>query len=55
MRDRRGAYTVFVEKPDERDDLKDLCVNGNVILKWIFKNQYGLHTGLIWLIIAKDG
>jgi len=47
MGDKRGAYTVFVEKPDERDDLEDLGVDGNVISKWIFTKQVAVITGLI--------
>jgi hypothetical protein len=33
MEDRRGVHTVLVEKPDERDDLEDLRIDGNVVLK----------------------
>jgi hypothetical protein len=37
MRDRRGAYRVFVQKPKEkRDHLEYLGVNGRIILKCIF-------------------
>jgi hypothetical protein len=33
MGERRGAYRVLVGKPEERDDLKDLDVDGRIILK----------------------
>jgi len=37
MGERRSAYRVLVEKPDERDDLEDPGVDGMIILKWIFR------------------
>jgi hypothetical protein len=34
--ERRGACRVLVGKLGERDHLKDLVVDGRIILKWIF-------------------
>jgi hypothetical protein len=34
--DRRGSYRVLVGKPEERDHLEDIDVDGR-ILKWTFK------------------
>jgi hypothetical protein len=33
---RRGAYRVLEGSLRERDDLEDLCLDGNIILKWTF-------------------
>ena len=41
MGDRRGAYRVLVGKPREGDHLKDLDVDGRIILKWIFNKLGG--------------
>jgi hypothetical protein len=36
--ERRGAYRVLVGKPEGKDHLGDLDVDGRIILRWIFKN-----------------
>jgi hypothetical protein len=36
MGERRGAYSLLVGKPEERDHLEDLGIYGRTILKWIF-------------------
>jgi hypothetical protein len=40
-RERRGAYRVLVERPEECDHLKDLDADERIILKWIFKKRGG--------------
>ena len=37
MGERRGAYRVFVGKPEGESHLKDLGMDGRSILKWICK------------------
>ena len=52
-RDRRGAYRVLVGDMMERDLLKDLGIDGNIILKGIFKEwDREMWTGIIWLRIG---
>ena len=38
MGDRRGTYRVFVRRPEEREHLEDLSIDGKVVLKLSFKN-----------------
>jgi len=42
--------------PRERDHLRDLGVDENVISQWVFKKFYEeAWTGLIWLRIGRGG
>jgi hypothetical protein len=36
-RGRRGAFKVFVRRPTGKNHLKDVGVDGRIILNWIFK------------------
>jgi hypothetical protein len=52
--ERRGAYTILVGKPEERDQLEDLGPDGRIILKRIIKEWHGpIWTGFIWLRIDR--
>jgi len=49
---RRGAYRVFVGKPEGESHLKDLGMDGRSILKWICKKW----DGEVWGYgLAEDG
>jgi hypothetical protein len=42
------------ESQKEREDLKELDVDGRIMLRWILEKVYGVvWTGLIWLRIGK--
>ena len=56
MGEERGAYRVFVGKPEERDHWGDLGVFGWIILGWISRRwDVGIWTGLGWHRIGTDG
>ena len=48
--DRRGKYMGLVGRTEGHRPLGSPIVEGNIILKWIFKTWDGyVWTGLIWL------
>jgi hypothetical protein len=56
MADRGGACRVLVGDLMEGHHLKDIDVDGRIILKWLFKKWVGeAWTGLIWLRVGTGG
>jgi hypothetical protein len=52
----RGIYRVLVGKPEVKNYLEDLCVDGMIILRWIFRKWEGrTWTKLICLTIRTGG
>jgi len=47
--ERRGVYKVLIVNLSERDHLENPCINGRIILRWIFRNwdvgEHGLDRG----------
>ena len=53
MGDKRGAYWVLMGRPEERDNLEDLGVDGRIILKCILK-KCGEGMDCIYLVQDMD-
>jgi hypothetical protein len=41
--ERKGVYRIFLGKPKEKRPLGRPCLDGKVILNWIFKKWDGGH------------
>jgi hypothetical protein len=50
MGDRTGAYRVLVGRPDGNNHLKNLSVDGRIILKWILGS--GMGGNMDWNNVA---
>jgi hypothetical protein len=49
----RVVYRVWVGKPEGNKHLEDPCVDGRIILRWIFMEwDVDVLTGSIWLRIG---
>jgi hypothetical protein len=54
MGERRGVYRFWWGYLRLRDHLEDPCVDGRIILRWIFrKMDVGVWTGSSWFRISK--
>ena len=50
MGERRVVYTILVGKPEGRNHLEDLGLDGRIIVRWIFRKwNVGVWTGSSWL------
>jgi hypothetical protein len=56
MTEGRGVHRVLLEKPEGKRPLGDPDVDGNIILRWIFRNWEGVvGTGGSGLGIGTGG
>jgi hypothetical protein len=52
----RGVHRIVVGNPRERDHSEDPCIDGRIILKWIFRKWVvRAWTGLVWFRIGTGG
>jgi hypothetical protein len=56
MVERRGVYRVLVGNPEGKNHLGNPCVDGRIILRWMFmKWDVGVWTGSRWLRLGTGG
>jgi hypothetical protein len=51
MGERRGEYRDLVERPERKNHLEDLGVDGRIILKWTTRNE---TRGTDWTNLDQD-
>jgi hypothetical protein len=52
MEEMRSVYRVSLMKPEGRDRMQDLDVDGRIVLNWIFNKWDG--GGMDWIKVAQD-
>jgi hypothetical protein len=52
MKEIRNAHTISVGKPEGKNHLEDLSVNGMITLKWILRDTG--YKGVDWIKLAQD-
>jgi hypothetical protein len=51
-----NACIILVGKLEKMRPLKNLGIDGRIVLKWILRKQYaGMCTGFMWLRIRTSG
>jgi hypothetical protein len=56
MGEKRGAYRILVGYLRKGNHLKDPGIDGQILLKWLFRKwDGGSWTGLSWLRIGTGG
>jgi hypothetical protein len=56
MGEMRNTYNILAGKPEEKNYLDDLGVDGRIIREWILGKSRGrVWTGFIWLRIGTSG
>jgi hypothetical protein len=54
--EKRNAYTIFVEKPEERGHWEKLDIDGMILFECILRKKDGvIWTGFIWLRTGISG
>jgi len=56
MEEMRNIYKILIGKPEGKNHLEDLDIDGRIIFEWILEKWGGsCGFGLIWLMIGNTG